>query len=117
MAVSRDDFIVDQPTGISGVKDGLLPHELVLNFSYPNPFNLETTVAYGLPKAMRVRIELYNLRGQAVRKLVDAMESAGFREITWDGRDELGQIVSSGIYFIRLHTDSRVLSKKITLQK
>jgi len=95
----------------------LLPETILLKQNYPNPFNLETTIEYGLPKEGKVRLAVYNVLGQQVRTLVDGRQSAGFHKVRWNGRDQYGREVSSGLYFVRLEFADTRLLQKITLQK
>jgi hypothetical protein len=79
-----------------------IPGAYVLSQNYPNPFNPETRIAYHLPKTSAVLLEIFNIRGQSVRRLVNWEQSAGSYVITWNGLDETGRPVASGIYFYRL---------------
>jgi len=92
-----------------------LPSELTLDQNYPNPFNPTTTVRYGLPKSSRVNLRIMNTRGQTVKTLVDEEKSAGWYTVTWDGKNESGQQVSSGIYLYLLETNEGSILKKMTL--
>ncbi|MFQ5637754.1 MAG: phytase [bacterium] len=94
-----------------------LPQEFELLGNYPNPFNPETTIEYSLPREARVRLSIYNMLGQKVRELLDKRQNPGFKKITWDGHDRVGNPVSSGIYFIRLEVESRTFIRKMVLQK
>ncbi|MCB1048942.1 MAG: T9SS type A sorting domain-containing protein, partial [Calditrichaeota bacterium] len=89
---------------LTGIDDGGegLPTAFALEGNYPNPFNPSTTIRYALPEAARVTITLYNAAGQRVRTLVEGRQSAGFRQVVWDGRDERGESVSSGVYLYRM---------------
>jgi len=78
------------------------PRSFGLAQNYPNPFNPVTTIRYEIPKPARVTLEVYNLLGQKIRTLVDAYRSAGSYTATWDGRDEDGKEIASGVYFYRL---------------
>jgi flagellar hook assembly protein FlgD len=80
-------------------KDQLLPNTYELKQNYPNPFNPMTTIAYALPQASRIHLNVYNLLGKQVRVLVDDIQMAGYKTVIWDGRDDRGMEVSSGIYF------------------
>jgi hypothetical protein len=93
------------------------PGEFKLADNYPNPFNAETTIEYALPEAARVRVIIYNLLGQQVRRIVDEHQSAGFKKVRWDGRSDTGSEVGSGVYFLRLEAKDNVFTKRITLQK
>jgi len=95
----------------------VLPTKVNITANYPNPFNLETTIEYALPKDGKVRLIVYNLLGQTVRVLMDGFQEAGMQSAVWNGLDEDGKEVGSGIYFIQLRADGRRVLRKITLQK
>ena len=105
------------------VDDAQLPKEFGLRQNYPNPFNPATVIEYALPKASQVRIQIYNILGQRVRNLVDEPQEPGYKMIHWDGKDDYGKEVSSGIYFYRIvaHTDQGsgdfIKCRKMTLLK
>jgi hypothetical protein len=76
----------------------------------PNPFNPQTVVPFGVARRGPVRLTVYDVQGRAVRVLVDEGDFAsGAGRATWDGRDEQGQQVASGVYFARLRTLDRIL--------
>jgi len=106
---------VDEP-GPSPVGDQI-PSRYALEQNYPNPFNPSTTIRYELPQAGPVRLEVYNMIGQKVRTLVNSLQNAGAWTMQWNGRDDLGRTVSSGVYFYRLEASSVVLTKKMLLMK
>ena len=83
----------------------------------PNPFNLRTTIFYSLASEGKVELTIYNIRGQKVRTLVEDYQSAGHKSIVWDGTNDGGQPVSSGVYFFRLKTGQFSQTKKMTLLK
>jgi hypothetical protein len=95
----------------TGIGDGnggpevSLPRSFALNQNYPNPFNPSTSISYQLAEQAQVSIKIHNIRGQMVKKLVDGTKEAGEYSVQWDGRDEIGQKVSSGIYLYVLETD------------
>jgi Zn-dependent metalloprotease len=80
----------------------LLPTEFELEQNYPNPFNPETVIQYALPENGYVTLSILNVMGQSIRTVVNAHKTAGYHNITWDGRDESGAEVASGIYFYRI---------------
>ena len=94
-----------------------IPESVMRGANYPNPFNFETTIQYALPNATQVRLDIYNIKGQQIRKLVDALQPPGFKKITWNGTNDFGLEVSSGIYFARLKTEKIILTEKLLLQK
>jgi hypothetical protein len=84
----------------------------------PNPFNPATTITYYLPKASFVTLEVFDVGGAFVRRLVGEHQSEGMRQAMWDGRSDTGASVSSGIYFYRLTADGKVIgTKKMALLK
>ena len=88
-----------------------VPTTYALYPNYPNPFNPETTIRYGVPVPGRVVVVVYNLSGQKVRELVSGLRDAGMYTVLWDGRDDRGSEVGSGVYLYRLqagrHEDIR----------
>lgn len=98
-------------------KDNFISREFNLEQNYPNPFNPETMIKYHLIKACDVKLNIYNSIGQKVRALVFANQSSGSYEITWNGRNDLGKKVSSGIYLIRLEAGTFIQTKKMILMK
>lgn len=92
----------------------------IIEFSasnYPNPFNPTTTISYGLPLEGKVSLNVYNIKGQLVRKLIDGSQSAGYYEVVWNGKDNNDKSVSSGIYFYKLSTKDETIMKKILMLK
>jgi len=85
--------------------------------NYPNPFNPSTTMAYQLPKSGRVRLDIYNLKGQHVITLVDEAKVAGSHTVIWNGTDNKGSACSSGVYFYRLRTSDKTLVRKMLMLK
>lgn len=93
------------------------PSRFVLQQSYPNPFNASVSIAYEVPTESRITIEIYNIIGQRVKVLVDKAHNRGAYNIIWDGKDESGNQVSSGIYLYRLGTSEYSLIRKMVLLK
>ena len=88
-----------------------------LTGSYPNPFNMSTTIRYSLHEQARVRCRIYSLSGQLVRTLVDDIQSAGTRETMWDGTDENGAAISTGMYLYNITAGGRMSTGKLLLIK
>jgi hypothetical protein len=93
------------------------PTEFALKQNFPNPFNPETTIKYNLAASGPVELRIYNMVGQVVRTLVNERQAAGRYSIRWDGKDDHGLSVSSGIYFYRIDTDKFHSVKKLMLLK
>lgn len=83
----------------------------------PNPFNPDTIIRYDIKESCPVLLEIYNMKGQVVGKLVDEVKGNGHYTAVWNGRDNKGSLVSSGIYFYRLQAGSYNSIRKMTLKK
>lgn len=94
-----------------------LPTEFKLNQNYPNPFNPSTTVKYEVPKNGKVNLIVYNLQGQKVATLVNNYQTAGYHQIMWNGANDRGQKVSSGVYFLRMQAENFVKTVAMTFTK
>jgi len=94
-----------------------LPTETKLIGNYPNPFNPSTTFSYALSEPGQVSLKVYNMLGQLVRTIVDQAQLEGHHEVVWDGRNESGGLVSSGIYIYRMTAGSYVETKRMQLVK
>jgi Subtilase family len=102
----------------TAVDDGpALPRVLALNQNTPNPFNPITTIAFELPQPGAVSLRVFDLRGRSVRLLRDENLPAGRYRSTWDGRDDGGRSVASGVYFYELRTGGERLVRKMGLLK
>jgi len=93
-----------EPIQIQYVTD-YLPTEVHLLQNFPNPFNLSTFISYELPTESAVEISVFDLGGKLIKTLVDGVESPGLKTVRWDGRDDTGQIVSSGTYYFRMNAN------------
>ena len=101
-----------EQTQISEKNSSALPAHYQLYQNYPNPFNPTTTIRFDLPQAAHVKLLIYNVNGKLVRQLVNAQQPAGAHSLIWDGRDETGKIVSSGMYFFHLEARGTGAEKK-----
>lgn len=109
---------IDVPTQAEeAALHGIIPAEFSLLQNYPNPFNPATTIRYGLPKAAHVSLTIYNLLGQQVKALVNYKQKAGLHQIAWDGTNNAGQYLSSGLYFYKLETESFSRTRKMMWMK
>ena len=85
--------------------------------NFPNPFNPSTTIKYTIGSMGNVRLNIYNVRGQRIKTLVDEVKEAGFHSTIWNGEDQQGRSVASGVYFYRLETSTGNEVKKMMLMK
>ncbi len=113
---NKDHGRAENATGIAG-SENALPATYFLSQNYPNPFNPTTSISFGLPAASEVRLEVFNLLGQRVRTLVNGDMEAGYKTVVWDGKDESGKAVSSGIYLYKLSATGFEKSQKMLLLK
>lgn len=97
--------------------DWLELKSLVLQPNYPNPFNPSTTLTFSLPKAGRASLAIYNFKGQKVKTLVNGLLPAGKHSRIWNGKDESGKAVASGVYFCILQSDTERRIAKMILAK
>jgi len=88
-----------------------------LKGNYPNPFNPETTISFSLASAEEVNIEIFNLKGQLVRSLLFTDLPAGEHKVVWNGRDDRGSSVSSGVYYFRMKSGKFSSTRKMVLMK
>lgn len=91
--------------------------EYILHQNYPNPFNPSTTISFTLAQPSNTRLEIFNIRGEKVRTLVNNYYSAGYWSAVWDGADDAGILVPSGVYMYRLITSSGVQVRNMLLLK
>jgi hypothetical protein len=99
--------------------ESLLPNSgFCLRQNYPNPFNPVTTIHFNIEDPAAVTsLKVYNLKGQLVRTLIDAQLTAGDHQQSWDGQDDAGNSVSSGVYLYRLQNGNSITMKKMVLSK
>ncbi len=105
-------------TGVVGDRNGKTPppaFELAQN--YPNPFNPVTTISYSVPRRAQVTIDVFDILGQKVRTLVVGNKAAGSYQVEWDGTDNAGRAVATGIYLYRYQAGDVVQTKKMLLLK
>ena len=116
-AIARDSSIVRiiSPVGIAETRIGTQPVKYALGQNYPNPFNPKTTINYQLPIASFVELTIYNMLGQKVCSLVSGMQKAGFYTISWNGKNDQGILMSSGVYFYSLQAIEFLEYKKMIL--
>jgi len=112
------------PPGNLDVKDdpssgvvGIIPKTFSLSQNFPNPFNTETVITFSLSRSGNVKIEIFNILGQKVRDLVDEELSAGYKQVVWDGRDNAGKTVASGVYLYQLKAGGFTEAKRMILLK
>lgn len=108
--------VQETPTAIADENDGI-PTQFGLDQNYPNPFNPETNITYHLATPSLVKLEIFNLVGQRIRTILNRNQAAGSYSVKWDGRDESGAVVSSGIFFLHLEADKFTSTRKLILNR
>ena len=96
---------------------GTLPQAYVLAQNYPNPFNPTTTISYSIKNPGQVELNIYNVLGQNVRTLVNEYQNAGTYSTCWNGRNDSGDEVATGIYFYRIKSGDFSQIKKMVMMK
>ncbi len=114
---TADDRDNDDPDEDPVGDDPAQPFEFALVQNYPNPFNPYTRIRYSIPNDSHIEIKIYDAMGAVVRTLVNRYESAGFNSVLWDGKNDNGFAVGTGIYIYRLVTGEYSQSMKMVLMK
>ncbi len=94
-----------------------IPSTFSLSQNYPNPFNPVTKLDYNLPLRSMVNISIYNVLGQEIKILVNGVKEYGYHSITWNGQDNLGKEMASGVYFARITSQGFTKTRKMLLVK
>ncbi len=102
-------------TAVVEVRDEWLPQSFTLSQNYPNPFNPQTTLRFDLPRSEEIDLAVYNLTGQKVATLAHGLREAGAYTLRWDGRDDDGRALASGVYLYRLTAGDRAATRKLLL--
>ncbi len=104
-------------TDVRDINPAFVPRQFALSQNYPNPFNANTQISFALPKSGQATLAVLNILGQKVSTLVDEYLTAGTKIVNWDGRDDKGRPVPSGIYFYQLRSDEFRETKKMLVLK
>ena len=115
--IDKIQFILDKGSIITGVEDKNIPTNFVLKNNYPNPFNPTTTIEFSLRQTQNVKFAIYNIMGQRIKTLVDKKYSAGNHRIQWNGTNNLGNKISSGVYLGRMESGDFTKTIKLILMK
>jgi hypothetical protein len=94
-----------------------IPNAFSLDQNYPNPFNPTTIIRYSIPEQQHVKIIIYNMNGQEVKDLVNSYQEAGAYEISWNGKNDIGALVASGVYLCVLNSENYSGTKKMVFMK
>ena len=123
LVLERSDFgdLEGNKVEAMAVLEGIvsLPRSFTLSQNYPNPFNPSTSINYDIPDGdpVRVSLQVYNLRGQLVKVLVEEVKESGSYTVHWDGKDQHGRRLSSGVYFYRIQAGDFSKIRKMVVLK
>lgn len=106
-SASIHSFVLE--TGVAGG----IPEAVVLQQNYPNPFNESTTIRFGVPEISNVTVTIFDSQGRRVRRLVDGEKERGYHPILWNGIDDRGHPVASGLYFVMMRSGSKKYVKRL----
>ena len=101
------------PHAPSTVVDNITPRAFVLRQNRPNPFRARTSIRFELPRPGKVRLTIYDVMGRLIRTVVDGDLPAGEHEVSWDARDNGGNLVSSGVYVARIEAEGFTSTRKL----
>jgi hypothetical protein len=118
-------YIADGPGGLvileflgsSVVNESYVPATFFLSQNYPNPFNPVTTIPYQLPRSGNIELSICNLSGQKIRTLVKENKTAGQHQVQWNGKNDAGEAVASGVYIYQFIAGDFVQSRKLLLMR
>jgi hypothetical protein len=117
-AITQVCFTVKNPWFSDAEDEGqMIPYTFDLGQNYPNPFNPTTVIKYSIARKCEVNISIFNILGQKVKTLVDQEQEAGVYNEPWDGDDDYGNQVASGIYFYKMYTSDYVETRKMVLMR
>lgn len=83
-----------------------IPKKINLSQNYPNPFNPQTQISFDLPATQKINLKIYDVSGKLIKTLIDEEKEAGYHSVRWNGTDEVGEAVSSGVYIYKLESDN-----------
>jgi hypothetical protein len=113
------NFVEEPQLGIN--EECIMNNEKCRLTNYPNPFYSTTVIRYGIPRNLwkiPISLNIYNIRGQLVKTLINNQtQKGGYYEMIWDGTDNAGQVVSSGVYLYKLQSKTKVITRKLILLK
>jgi len=113
----EDKFVFTPEVILSNDDSKIIPESYNLSQNYPNPFNPITNIRYSLPKNTMTSLIIYNILGQEVVKLIDKEMNKGSHLLQWDGKNNLGELVGTGLYYYKLETKDYVNTKKMLFLK
>jgi hypothetical protein len=117
LSYSKIKSLYDYVVNVSDEHVNQIPINYGLAQNYPNPFNNQTNIEFQVPNQSLIKLEIYNILGQKIRTLINQEKYPGNYSVSWDGENDFGDSVNSGIYFIKFSSDNFSDTKKMTLLK
>ena len=119
LKIDPDGWVLKNINVVIGIENNQssTPGEYKLFQNYPNPFNPSTTIAFSIPASGNVRLVIYDILGNEVRTLINGRQTPGLQKISWDGRDNSGNTVSTGVYIYRITADGFTHSRRLVFIK
>ncbi len=117
LSYSKIKSLYDYVVNVSDEHVSQIPINYGLAQNYPNPFNNQTNIEFQVPNQSLIKLEIYNILGQKIRTLINQEKYPGNYSVSWDGENDFGDSVNSGIYFIKFSSDNFSDTKKMTLLK
>jgi len=115
--IKIDDIDIIYSTFVSDYDIVQMPPVSRLHTNFPNPFNPSTTIAFDVARDGNVEIEIFNIRGQKIKTLVNDNYTAGRHSVVWQGTDNYGRAMSSGVYFYRMTVGEFTETRRMLLMK
>jgi hypothetical protein len=112
-----DSFTITPSVGIETEEAQLPIEDFMLYPAYPNPFNPSTTISFSIPTTSYAELNVYNIRGQKVKTLANGRLAAGHHQFSWNGKNDMGRSVSSGVYIFKLQAGERIEGDKVVFLK
>ena len=110
-------WVLEPATNVEQRESIKPPHEFTLYQNYPNPFNPNTVIEFGLKRAQKIQLEIFDILGKKVRTLADGDFNSGKHSVNWDGKNEQGKNLPSGVYYYSLTSSFEKVVQKMTLLK
>ncbi|MEA2095123.1 MAG: right-handed parallel beta-helix repeat-containing protein [Candidatus Cloacimonadota bacterium] len=107
-----DMGVYENQNVVVGIDDNLIPLFTKLNKNYPNPFNPTTTISFSIPEESTIELYIYNIKGQKIKTLVSDQFTVGQHSIIWNGDDDFGNSISSGVYLYKLNVNGKTEAVK-----
>jgi len=109
------NLTVLESTAVPETENTPSPADWCLGPNYPNPFNAGTVIIYEVPRRSRIDLKVYDIKGALVADLAQGIVEAGRHQVRWEGRDDAGRPLGSGVYVVRLHSLEAVRTCKVLL--